>query len=405
VSFAHAIDQTLFVFREALRAFGRNRDFNKAATLTYFGIFSLFPLLLLSLFLMGRFVVTVRAAADGLDRIASQVFPVYSETIVKEVRALAEQRAWGLLSVLFLFVSVMPLATVIRDTLADIFKTGRTIPFLKARVLDIVATLVMLSMLLLLVAGEVFYPALTAALAGRVPRLWRLLDLALPTGVALLILVIVHLVFSPVRLKPVQLLAGCLVTAVLLAIIIPLFTAFVRFNPNYGFMFGSLKAVFLLLVWIDYGFIALLLGAEVMAAIRRREALFVRGLIARDGRPDRHINRLTQYAVSGEPGDVVFREGDEGQEVFYVAEGAVSMTRNEQTLRVFRKGEYFGEMAMFLNARRTATATVVEPATRLIRITYVNTQNVFREDPDIMLALLREMAQRLDATSGTAAGE
>ena len=50
----------------------------------------------------------------------------------------------------------------------------------------------------------------------------------------------------------------------------PLFGWFLSVNPDYGYAFGSLKAIFLLLIWVYYTFAAVLLGAEILAALRRQ---------------------------------------------------------------------------------------------------------------------------------------
>jgi membrane protein len=85
--------------------------------------------------------------------------------------------------------------------------------------------------------------------------------------------------------------------------------------------------------------------------------------------------------------------------MFFVVKGAVALSRNGQVFRTMRAGEYFGEMAMLRDAPRTATATVSEPETLLVRISHANMTTVFREDPNILLALLREMAERLERTN------
>ena len=63
-----------------------------------------------------------------------------------------------------------------------------------------------------------------------------------------------------------------------------------------------------------------------------------------------------------------------------------------------REGEYFGEMAMLLDAPRTMTATVAEPDTVLVTISQENFATVLRENPDIVFGILRELADRLRAT-------
>jgi membrane protein len=392
------LDQQAFVLKETVQSFGRNRGFSKAATLTYYGVFSLFPLLLLVLFLVGRFIVSSQSLLDGLDRTLTQMFPMFKDSIRGEIYGLAGQRTWGLLSVLLLFWSVTPLASSLRDTLADIFRASRAISFLRARVFDALAVLGMLLLLFVMAAAEMALPILESALAGRESAA-RMTEFAVPFLMTWGVVLLVYVAFIPARVHVVHLAVGSVVASALLSAMRPLLTILLQFNPDYGYMFGSLKAVFLLLVWVNYGFAAILLGAELMATLGRKEALFVRGLMAGVGPRDRFVRRLARYAVRLQPGDVLFREGDAGNEMYYVVAGSVEMRRGERVVRAMREGEYFGEMALFLGARRTATAAAAAPDTEVIRVAYANLETVFREDPQILLSLLRELSQRLDAAN------
>jgi len=63
-----------------------------------------------------------------------------------------------------------------------------------------------------------------------------------------------------------------------------------------------------------------------------------------------------------------------------------------------RAGEYFGEMAMLLEAPRTATAQAGPEGARLATIERGNFELILRENPHIVRGLLKEMADRLKAT-------
>lgn len=52
---------------------------------------------------------------------------------------------------------------------------------------------------------------------------------------------------------------------------------------------------------------------------------------------------------------------------------------------------------MLLGARRSATATVVEPETELVAISERNMDMILQENPAIVQRLLRDMSARLQA--------
>ena len=64
-------------------------------------------------------------------------------------------------------------------------------------------------------------------------------------------------------------------------------------------------------------------------------------------------------------GEVIVRQGDEGDVVFVVAEGRLTVTRDGVELRELEAADVFGELALMLDVPRTATVTATEPVVLL----------------------------------------
>ena len=388
-----------FMIRQSFISFRKNRGLEKAAVLAYNSFFALFPLLLLLLFVAGRYMISSRAAMKGVEHVVEQMVPMFSHVFIREVEGVSAQRTWGWVSILLLLWGVTPLAGAIRGAFDQIYKRDRALPFLKEKMLDGMAVFLMLVMLLLLVAGEIAFAVVGSFLAGKMPLVLRVTDIVAPLLVTVIFLSLIHYVFAPVRLRLPAVLAGGVVTAVLLGLMGPVFTAIMKFNPQYGYAFGSLKAVFLLLIWIYYSFVSILLGIEVSASIHWREAILVRELFSSPDKRHKYAERLSRLKQGYEAGYVVFNEGDPGDSMFYIISGSISLQRGGQQLRVMQGGEYFGEMAMLLKMNRSATAIVAEPETQLVTISAANMDAVLRQNPAVVLSLLEEMAQRLRKTN------
>ena len=387
----------LLVARESLRSFGANRNLETAATLAYYGFLSLMPLLLLVIFVLGLFLQSADAMAE-MAGLLKDIFPTFNEAILVDLQKLASTKVWGAISVVVLVWSMTPFAGAVRSALFRIFKSDRKLHFMKAKLVDVSAVLMLLVLMVGMVAGKVYMAALNFA-SVQVPFVSRALGALVPLVLTVAVIALFYIVFAPVRLRRRLLIAGAVTTTILLSIIRPVFGLVLQFNPNYGYAFGSLKAIFLLIVWVYYTFAVVLLGAEVMANASRKEALLLRGLFLGAAPPrgsERLVERFVRTLAEGEP---LFREGETGNEMFYVAEGSVSLAKGERVLRVMNKGDYFGEMSMLTGAARTATATASAPDTRVVAISQDNFDTILRENPAIVRSILKEMAMRLQQTS------
>jgi membrane protein len=389
------------ILKESLKSFMEHDGFDRSATLAYYGFLSLIPLLLLVLIIASQILHSTETGAQTLDSIMARVLPMSHGMVVNEVAVLSRQRAWGVVMTVILLWSVTPLASAFRSAFQATFRPEKRIHFLKAKLFDILFVLVVLVLFIGIVAAQPFYSAVKGMFSQqKLSLLSRVVDIGLPFGISIIFLLAFYRVFSPVRLKFWHLLAGCVTAAVLLSVMNPLFTVILKFNPNYGFTFGSFKAIFLLFVWVYYAFALILFGTEVIANLNRREALLIRGLFTdRDRIPAGRRLMLDSFTTCWGKGQVIFEEGQDGREMFYILSGGVELTKAGRLVRALGKGEYFGEMAMLLNASRTMTATVAEEGTELVRVSQANLTTVLRDNPKVVFSTLQEMAARLKRTN------
>lgn len=107
------------------------------------------------------------------------------------------------------------------------------------------------------------------------------------------------------------------------------------------------------------------------------------------------------------PGEVVFREGETGEELHLVRSGQVRVTKRlsgglERPLLLLGPGGAFGEMVAVGEPRRTATATALEPTTTWA-MGQAGFQRVCQEDPRLGVKVLGRfallLAERLRLTT------
>jgi membrane protein len=190
--------------------------------------------------------------------------------------------------------------------------------------------------------------------------------------------------------------AGALAATALWLLMRPLFHLFITFNPGYGFAFGSFKSLFVVVIWLYYSLIVFLLGAELAAALGRRELAAVRRLMA--GRRDVPMSVAGRYLVRCQQGDRIFSEGDTGATLFSVLRGSVTISQGGREIATVREGQYFGMVSFLLSEPRIAAAVAAEDA-ELVMIDRENITGLLQESPELIHALLREIAGRLADTT------
>jgi CRP/FNR family transcriptional regulator, cyclic AMP receptor protein len=97
-------------------------------------------------------------------------------------------------------------------------------------------------------------------------------------------------------------------------------------------------------------------------------------------------------------GSVLFREGDEGREMFVIRSGEVAISKTvrdvEKQLSTLGPGEFFGEMSIITSKPRTATATVLTDA-QLLVIDPRTFETMLRSNGEIAVRIIKMLASRL----------
>jgi CRP-like cAMP-binding protein len=108
-----------------------------------------------------------------------------------------------------------------------------------------------------------------------------------------------------------------------------------------------------------------------------------------------------KYGRSIPAGTVIFEEDDPGKEMYIIHEGRVRIVIRvrsiETTLAELDRGDFFGEMAILEKSNRSATA-IAATDLKVLVLDENTFLSVIRSDPDVALAIMREMAERLRHT-------
>lgn len=383
---------TWLVIQETLAAFMRNDDWRQASSLAFYTSLAVIPALLLLTFVLGLGIGSSYKAMARTASLVNEVVPDFGGVILREVGAIARhKRSVGMVNIVLFLWSLTPLVAAFRSILNHIFKVRPSRPLWISKGVDLATSIVVILGAAILGSVGLSFKYLPRLGVPFVPPEW--FKTLFPFVLTVLLLMALYGAFAP-RIKRLHLLAGALTTAFFWFLLKPGFTLFLLHNPGYGLAFGSFKSLFIIFIWIYYSMAVLLLGAEVMAALNRKETLLLRRFLEGKVAPSRfgHHRFLVQVPM----GQVFFREGELGREMFYILRGRVSIQRGDQEIAVLEAGGFFGEMSFLLGQERSATAVARESCECLL-VHEQSMDTLMREFPDMVQDMLTELALRLRA--------
>lgn len=105
-----------------------------------------------------------------------------------------------------------------------------------------------------------------------------------------------------------------------------------------------------------------------------------------------------KYGDSFKPNHEIFREGEAGDKMYIIQSGKVRISKkiagHDHILALLGKGEFFGEMAIFSQMNRTATATAVDDVQVLV-FNRSGFEGMVEKNPKLALNIIDKLCRRL----------
>jgi len=108
----------------------------------------------------------------------------------------------------------------------------------------------------------------------------------------------------------------------------------------------------------------------------------------------RHSSNLRAF----NKGDVIFKEGDPGDEMFVVIKGVVDLRVGKKTVMTLEADEVFGEMALVDHQPRSASAVAATDC-ELAAVDGKNFLFLVGQAPNFALQMMQVLASRLRQTN------
>lgn len=396
----HRYSTPLFVLHETLAAFKLHNGLSMSASLSFYAMFALIPMALLMFFLLSQLVVTSDYAIVKLAILTSNLVPKLSNRIMIEVYNASQQKAvWGAFGMFALFWVVTPLAGALRSAFFTMASMIETPSFVQKKIKDAIAVLGILLIFFLFTFSGLMLEKIVQfihPMAAYTETINAIGSFAFTT----LCIAGFYSIFFPAKTSFIHIFIGSVVIALLWLAMRPAFALFLSVNESYGSMFGGMKNLFISIGWLYYTFAVFMIGTELISILRKKEVLLLRGLFTVMPADTGHYLRelTTRYGREFKAGDYVFKQGDDGHDIFYVVSGSIKLVMNGNLLREMEAGDYFGEMAFLTDTPRFTDAVVASETAQVIVISSTNIETLMMDDPKVAMNFLKEMASRLQAS-------
>jgi membrane protein len=272
------------VMKRTLVGFYDDQMTHHAAALTYYGLMSLFPTVLLGLALLGLFgqyPETYDAIIDYLREVApSSVVVPLDRSLEGALRSKGTAAGALVVSVALALYGTTGVLEAARRALNVVFEIDDGRSFLRRKTVDVVSTavlmaLVLLTAVLVFVGGGLAEDLLGfAGLGETAATAWGLARWPAAVGVAMLAFAYVYYVTPDVQQRSFRWVTPGAIVGVLLWLGASVaFSEYISRVDDIGALYGTFAGAIVLVAWMWLTNVALLFGAELNAEIERETEL------------------------------------------------------------------------------------------------------------------------------------
>jgi len=261
----------------AIDSFSASRGAQVAASLAYYALFSMFPLLLFLISALG-FVLQAEAVRSQVEELIVQFFPTSQDLIIENLNFVLELRGPAtVVAAVSLLWSGSGFFTILAHYINDAWPGaqvrgpihGRLVAVIMVGILVLVLLVITVYNALLQVIASISQP-LANLIAFYSPLVDALLSQVLPWVVTFGLFLTLYSLVPRVRVRWREAVIGAMVATVLMRLATAAFGLYLRSGMSrYQIVYGSLGSVVALLFWIYLAGWVTLFGAHLSAAIAR----------------------------------------------------------------------------------------------------------------------------------------
>ena len=391
-----------FIIKEVLSVCHRHNFLAFNASISFFTLFALIPLVLLIFFFLSQWFASSSFALSHLTNLTSHLLPELNERIMNEVYKVSSSKAsWGALWIMILFLAATPLTASLRAGFANILGLPNKNTFFKNKIKDIFAVLTIMLLFFIYIFVDIFLLQASSIFAEHVPIVKKIYFSSVTSLILLISVVMIFFnLYFPIKIKKKYLIMGAMLTSLSWYFLSYFFDFFINASAFYGTFFGGMRGLFISLIWLYLNTASLLIGAELIAALHKKEILLLKQLfIIKYIHRHPIINDLMQlFGQRYKKNKVIFNEGDNDQRLFFIIEGEISIAKKGRQIETISAGSYFGELSLLNKIPRVASAEVASDWARIIVVSDIQMRKILAEDHQVAMYFLSNMARKLQLT-------
>tara|TARA_B100000035_G_scaffold44844_1_gene33769 strand:+ start:3092 stop:4282 length:1191 start_codon:yes stop_codon:yes gene_type:complete len=381
-----------FYFTHFSQNLNQHRFLSLCAMTSFYFLFTLIPFIILIFLILSKWVSNSDIIFNELQNITSNLLPEISEKIMLQVKKFTDSsKGLGWFWFLILFWAASPLANSIRKNFLIIFNRKIKRKFYVNKFIDITILL----LVIFLFFSYIFISKYLANLAGLfhslIPVSEKSVLLILLSSVSLIIFVaIFYKIMTPEKKLPQSLLLiGAAASCFVWIFLHEMFDLIMSMSQSYGIFYGSMRNLFISLIWLFLNIAGFLIGIELIAFIFNLEVYKFRSLFLQ---PSKSLlkNFFQSHIVRLQKNDVLFSFGMPSSSVYFIVDGQIKTTINRHE-RVFHNNQYFGELSVINNTKRLGEAVVVSDWAKIIKIPNSTFKRLLGEDLEFQNYILKNL--------------
>ena len=263
--------------------------------------------------------------------------------------------------------------------------------FLTNKIIDVIVLLLIISLFFSYIFISKYLQNLASVFHALIPFSEKSFLLILFSSILMLtVMTIFYSIMVPIkRLPKILLIIGAAATCSVWIFLHEMFDVIMNMSQSYGIFYGSMRNLFISLIWLFLNIAGLLFGVELIAFIYNKDVYKYRMLLMQPNRiliENFFNNKIERFKKD----EILFNHGSPSAFLYFIVEGQIETIINNQK-RVLHNNEYFGELSIINNSKRVGDAKVVSDWAKVIKIPQLAFKKLLKEDISFQNDILKNL--------------